>query len=239
MARHRKRPAPRHQARGREGRPGAHQAPDRRLGLAMRRVVVTPTFAAGLGVVVAAVLAYPMRTVFSYAAPGGGGLGGIQCGPQGCTRSHPTGKPVPQGGGILGPSPAPARTRPAATPAAGGGASSDADSGGGVPAQPQLSYRIARYWQGGFSGLITIKFPSGSVPATWRLRFGYPGGQIVNLSPKGHLQSGGHGAVVRSADYTPGGNGTGGGTFAVSVGVRGKPARPAHCAFNGEPCRIH
>ena len=37
----------------------------------MRRVVVTPTFAAGLGVVVAAVLAYPMQTVFSYAAPNG------------------------------------------------------------------------------------------------------------------------------------------------------------------------
>jgi len=36
----------------------------------MRRVVVTPTFAAGLGVVVAAVLAYPVQTVFSYVAPG-------------------------------------------------------------------------------------------------------------------------------------------------------------------------
>lgn len=31
----------------------------------MRRVVMTPTFAAGLGVVVAAVLAYPMQTVFT------------------------------------------------------------------------------------------------------------------------------------------------------------------------------
>jgi len=35
----------------------------------MRRVVVTPTFVAGLGVVVAAMLAYPMQTVFNYAAP--------------------------------------------------------------------------------------------------------------------------------------------------------------------------
>ena len=47
----------------------AAQPPNRRLGSAMRRVVVTPTFAAGLGVVVAAVLAYPMQTVFNYAGP--------------------------------------------------------------------------------------------------------------------------------------------------------------------------
>ena len=46
----------------------------------MRRVVVTPTFAAGLGVVVAAVLAYPMQTVFSYVAPGALGQGGLKCG---------------------------------------------------------------------------------------------------------------------------------------------------------------
>jgi hypothetical protein len=205
----------------------------------MRRVVVTPTFAAGLGVVVAALLAYPMRTVFSYAAPGGLGPGGIQCGTQGCARSQPTGKPAPEGGAVpgggavAGPTAAPAKTRSAAPPATGAGADV------GAPGQPQLSYRINRYWQGGFSGLITVKFPSGTAPAKWRLRFGYPGGHIVNLSPKGHLQSSGHGAVVRSADYAAGNKGPGDGTFAISVGVRGKPARPAHCTFNGKTCHIH
>ena len=46
------------------------------LGTAVRRVVVTPTFAAGLGVVIAAGMAYPMtKTVISYggAPPAGGG----------------------------------------------------------------------------------------------------------------------------------------------------------------------
>ena len=42
----------------------------------MRRVAVTPTFAAGLGVVVAAMLAYPVQTVFSYVAPGATGHAG-------------------------------------------------------------------------------------------------------------------------------------------------------------------
>jgi hypothetical protein len=201
----------------------------------MRRAVVTPTFAAGLGVVVAAVLAYPMRTVFSYAAPGGGGLGrgGLQCGPQGCTQSHPPGKPAPQGGGVLGPAPAPAKSHQAAPPAT--GAAADASG----PGQPQLSYRIDGHWQGGFSGLITIRFPAGAVPATWKLRFGYPGGQIVSVLPKRHLQSSGHGAVVRSTDYAAGNDGHSSTTFAISVGVRGKPASPAHCVFNGKTCHIH
>src|SRR5260370_36783146 len=69
MARHRKRPESRHQAQGRDGATAAPGAPDRRLSLAMRRVVVTPTFAAGLGVVVAAMLVYPMQAGFSSLPP--------------------------------------------------------------------------------------------------------------------------------------------------------------------------
>src|ERR1700758_4363542 len=79
MARHRRRPVPRHQARRSGGNPAAAKPSDRRLGTAMRRVVVTPTFAAGLGVVVAAVLAYPMQPVFTYAAPNARQCG-ISCG---------------------------------------------------------------------------------------------------------------------------------------------------------------
>src|ERR1700749_3796497 len=114
MARHRKRPESRHQALGPDGSTAAHQPPSGRLSSAMRRVVVTPTFAAGLGIVVAAVLAFPMQTVFSYVAPGAIGVGGLRCGRDG--RSHqplPTGKPEPFGaaGGTLNPS-APASAKP-------------------------------------------------------------------------------------------------------------------------------
>src|SRR6516162_7577689 len=99
MARHRRRPVPRHQARRSGGNSAAAQPPDRRLGSAMRRVVVTPTFAAGLGVVVAAMLAYPMQTVFSYVAPGASGPGGLVCAQDGCTHHSGGGKPYPFGVG--------------------------------------------------------------------------------------------------------------------------------------------
>jgi hypothetical protein len=69
----------------------------------MRRVVVTPTFAAGLGVVVAAVLAYPMQTVFSYVAPGASGRGGLLCTEGGCGHQSGPGKPSPLGVGIAEP----------------------------------------------------------------------------------------------------------------------------------------
>src|SRR2546430_16167365 len=75
MSRHRKRPAPRHQAPGRRRRSEATRARARSFGPAVRRVLVTPTFAVGLGIVIAAGLAYPMtRTVISYGGtpPAGG-----------------------------------------------------------------------------------------------------------------------------------------------------------------------
>ena len=245
MARHRKRPVPRHQALGPDGSP-AHEAPYGRLGSAMRRVVVTPTFAAGLGVVVAAALAYPMQTVFSYVAPGALGPGGLRCGQDGCTR-QPTGKPEPFGaaGGALNPS-SPASAKPAgghdgpagSTGSAGspGGSGQQTGTGDTVVAEPYLSYKITSKWQGGFWSQITITFP-GDVPANWHLRFGYPGGHILGMNPDSHLAPNGHAAVVRSSDYATG-SGPDGRTFAIGVGVQGVPTHPARCSFDGEACHI-
>src|SRR5690348_11549395 len=186
MARHRKRPVSRHQAQGPDGSPAPYQAPYGRLGSAMRRVVVTPTFAAGLGVVVAAVLAYPMQTVFSYVAPGALGPGGVRCGQDGCSQQPPpTGKPEPfgVGGGALNPSP-PASAGPAdndGLPTGPSGQQTGSGAGTAV-ARPHLSYKITSKWQGGFWSQITITFP-GAVPAKWHLRFGYPGGRILGMNP--------------------------------------------------------
>jgi hypothetical protein len=205
----------------------------------MRRVVLTPTFAAGLGVVVAAVLAYPVQTVFSYVAPGALGEGGLRCGQNGCSRqSLPTGKPEPFGaaGGTLNPSP-PASAKPAHT---GGGSTTPSGqqtgTAGTTSAQPQLSYKITSKWQGGFWGQITITFP-GAVPANWQLRFGYPGGHILGMNPDSHLAPNGHAAVVRSSDYATGTE-PDGRTFAIGVGVQGTPTHPARCSFDGNPCHI-
>src|SRR5690348_9204823 len=99
MARHRRMPAPRRRARGHDVSPASSEASERRFGAVMRRVVMTPTFAAGLGVVVAAMLAYPMQTVFSYVVPGASGQGGLSCTQDGCTQHSGRGQPNPFGVG--------------------------------------------------------------------------------------------------------------------------------------------
>ena len=235
MARHRKQPAPRSGNSGRHGPPAAPGMPGARFGSAMRRVVVTPTFAAGLGVVVAAVLAYPMQTVFSYVTPGSLGRGDLPCGQHGCEhRPGPSGKPAPFGvsGGVFKASP-PAGARRGHHRAAAG---SPAHRAGGAAMPPRLSYQITRKWRGGFWGQITITFP-GTVPPDWRLRFGYPAGHIVVMSPGSELVRDGHAAVVQARDY-PGGSGPGGRTFTVGAGVQGRPARPARCSFDGHACHL-
>jgi Cellulose binding domain len=202
----------------------------------MRRVVVTPTFAAGLGVVVAAVLAYQMQTVFSYVAPGAIGQGRLQCGQGGCAHQSGHGKPAPfgLGGGVLNP----ARKRTATPDSDGAASPSTQQPGGGGTAvvQPQLSYKITSKWQGGFWGQLIVTFP-GPVPPEWRLRIGYPGGHILGMNPDSHLAPNGHAVTVRSSDYS-GGTGPGGRIFAIGVGVQGVPARPARCSFDGQACHI-
>jgi hypothetical protein len=213
----------------------------------MRRVVVTPTFAAGLGVVVAAVLAYPMQTVFSYVAPGALGQGSMRCGQDGCTRQPAAGKSEPFGaaGGALNPSqpasgePSGGHDGPAGSTGGSGGSGGSGQqtgTGGAAVAEPRLSYKITSKWQGGFWGQITITFP-GAVPANWHLRFGYPGGHILGMNPGSHLAPNGHAAVVRSSDYATG-SGPDGQTFAIGVGVQGVPTHPARCSFDGKVCHI-
>jgi Cellulose binding domain len=206
----------------------------------MRRVVVTPTFAAGLGVVVAAVLAYPMQTVFSYAAPGALGQGGLRCGQDGCSRQpSATGQPEPFGaaGGALNPSPS-ASAKPAGEQDGSPGPSGQrTGTGGAAVVRPRLSYKITSKWQGGFWGQIIITFP-GDVPANWHLRFGYPGGHILGMNPDSHLAPNGHAAVVRSSDYAMTGAGPDRRTFVIGVGVQGVPTHPARCSFDGKACHI-
>src|SRR5262249_18866867 len=161
MARHRKRPAPRQQARGRDDSPASPEASEGRFGAAMRRVVVTPTFAAGLGVVVAALLAYPMQTVFSYVAPGAGGRGGadggLLCAKGGCGHQLAPGNPAPfgVGGGTLSPSP-PGPAEPgndgpqaSAVPQPGGGAGGARGGERGAPARPPAGALLQAPGQGG------------------------------------------------------------------------------------------
>src|SRR5277367_1221873 len=149
MARHRREPDSRPEWRTPDGLPRPVEPRHGRVGAALRRVIVTPTFAAGLGVVIAAVLAYPMsRTVFRYIAPN---THAQSCAAYGCGGSSGGGQPTlaaPRRATTAGGTPTSNRqARSIATPAR-PGASRPARHPGPAPARahgyPLMIYRTIR-----------------------------------------------------------------------------------------------
>jgi hypothetical protein len=199
----------------------------------MRRVVVTPTFAAGLGVVIAAVLAYPMRTVFNYAGPA---EAPCQPAPASCGLSTGGKEPALGSGNRL-------KTPSRSAPHSGGNGSSsptqpgsrDTD-GRGHAGAPQLTYHTYSKGQWGFAGTIEITFQAKHPHDRWRLRFGYPSERIVKVWAGKLIPHGAHNAVVGSWDWP--GQALSNGLVRVSIGVAGHPGPPHQCSFNGRPCRI-
>jgi Cellulose binding domain len=197
---------------------------------AVRRVVVTPTFAAGLGVVIAAAMAYPMtRTVISYG--GTPPVGGTPCLLDGCaggtdgSGSLATASP----GSRLGPS-SPASTHP--------GPAAPTTPGTGVVAagQPLMQYQTLRQWESGFIGQITITGLAGSAPANWQLRLAYDSARIIGVWGGRWSSSGDH-AVLVTPESGDGNSRGGTGHIQVVVVVSGHPGPPSGCAFNGQACR--
>jgi hypothetical protein len=210
---------------------------DRRLGAAVRRVVVTPTFAAGLGVVVAAVLAYPMRTVFNYASPNGTTCQMAGCGVNSQTGGHTASGPTHR----LNPSGQPgthtgsrgSTSHAGHAPAGGGGG-----GGGSVAAAPQLSYQTASKAHWGFDGTIVITFKPKFAHQHWRLRFSYPSARILRVWGDSyiHIQHGQHTALVASLDSPAHRNVPR--LVRVSIEVAGPPGPPRQCSFNGHGCHF-
>ena len=225
MAQHRKRPARRHQWRVRAPRSPAPQARETRVAGAVRRVIVTPTFAAGLGVVVAALLAFHLGVPsFQVSVPR---WTGQRCADPRCQdRGGRTGPDTVHGG------------QPMTAPTAAATASPAAGSGGvAAPAaqQPVVSYQTDRSWPGGFQGHLTFSFAGRSAPAGWWLRFSYPSGQIqrvwgtVRWQPHGdHVAVVGAPRAQREAQRT----------VQVSFQVTGHASRPGSCSFNHVACHF-
>jgi hypothetical protein len=196
----------------------------------VRRVVVTPTFAAGLGVVIAAAMAYPMtKTVISYG--GTPPAGSTPCALDGCvggtdgSGSLATGGP----GSPLG-TPSPATSHP--------GSTAPLAPGGGTVAAglPLMSYQTLRQWESGFIGQITISDSSGSAPANWQLRLAYDSARIIGVWGGRWSSSGDH-AVLVTPESGDGNSRAGNGHIQVVVVVSGHPGPPSGCAFNGQACR--
>jgi hypothetical protein len=199
----------------------------------MRRVVVTPTFAAGLGVVVAAVLAYPMQTVFNYAAPNARQCG-ISCGDSTQAGGEPAsvpGKRLSQRGTPGTPA---SGKRPASGAQPGRRSGTGDGDGHALVSTPQLSYQTSGRGRWGFDGTIMIAFRHRSPHGNWWLRFGYPSARILKVWAGGRvLEHGTHSVAVASWDWP--GNGR---LVRVSIGVAGHPGPPHRCSFNGRPCHI-
>src|SRR5215467_5040514 len=241
MSRHRKRPAPRHRAprhqqpedqalvdRGQpDVQPMATHARPTPLGTAVRRVVVTPTFAAGLGVVIAAGMAYPMtKTVISYGGtpPAGGG----SCLTAGCVGG--SGDLATASPGQRLKSPPPASPDPAAAPASSGGGTVAA----GPP--PVMQFQTLRQWESGFFGQVTITDSGGSAQANWQLHLSYDSAHIIGVWGGKWTASGDH-AVTVTPDTGDGTSHDGSSSVQVVLAVSGQAGPPSSCEFNGRTCQ--
>lgn len=200
------------------------------LGTAVRRVVVTPTFAAGLGVVIAAGMAYPMtKTVISYGRtpPAGGG----SCVTAGCVGDGSGDLATASPGQRLKSRP-PAATNP--DPSAAHAASGGGTVAAGPP--PVMQFQTLRQWQSGFFGQVTITDSGGSVQANWQLHLSYDSAHIIGVWGGRWTASGDHSVVV-----TPDSGGwtshSGSSSVQVVLAVSGQAGPPSGCTFNGRTCQ--
>jgi len=203
--------------------------------------MVTPTFAVGLGVVVAAVLAANMtKTVLHFSAPFG------QCAVGHCTVQH-----GPHGGSLASARPgqhitpgSPRTSGPSTgnqpnASAPGGG---DARQHGDWNQHVRISYQMTQQWSGGFADQITITGLDGPQGGNWRLAFGYPGTRIVSVQGANWQPTSADAGVAQGTDGQgregpggPGGSVSQGGAQLV-VTVEGQPTQPSGCDFDGAPC---
>ncbi len=213
--------------------------------------MVTPTFAAGLGVVVAAFLAANMsRTVLHFSAP----IPGNQCSAGDCHAQQPHGgtlasaRPgvhitprVPaasgpvtaiQPGGSQPWQPPVAASPVLASPVADQQGGTESAAGGSGGPQPSVgsqafsvTYQQVEQWPGGFADQITIRGLSGSRAQAWSLAFAYPGARIAGVQGA-RWEPGRAGAGVAQGDVVA--------RLGADAAVRGPGAAHGH---RGRPAR--
>ena len=184
----------------------------------MRRVLMTPTFAVGLGVVIAVALASSASQVIQFTP-----YKGTPCPITGCTSDTP---------GTL------ASARPGTqlqSPAGG----QQAVKPGFRASQPArdlvVTYSTLRQDSRGFVGMIRLTSRSGQPLRGWLFRFSYPAARILAVGGGTSASHGPHLATVisRQAAHRWGGIRDAIITFIVT----GPPRPPASCTVNGRPCR--
>ena len=132
----------------RRARPAGHK-----LGPAIRRLMVTPTFAAGLGVLVAAGLAANMpRTVLHFSSP----VPGIQCSAGVCATEEPNSGTLASARPGVHISPSSPGTSGSASDGHADRRGGDPDRSSGSAARVTVTYQVTHEWPGGFIDQISI-----------------------------------------------------------------------------------
>jgi hypothetical protein len=206
----------------------------------MRALLVTPWFAAGVGILIAAAmaLAAPKRAVLSY----GPVDPGILCRHLSCAL------PVPRNGpgslasakpGIQLPLPSTIRRAPAASAAespAGPSADTVRPSATPRPAAPAgvaVRYVVLRHGHGTFLSVITVQ--SSTKLGAWSLGFVIPGARISDVwGGKWRPSVSDSGGVVSGRPWPWARPGPG--TAKIVIFATGRPRPPADCTFDGEGC---
>ena len=195
-----------------------------------RSMLMTPWLAAGVGVVVAAVLALNVpRAVLTYSQTNPG----ASCQAPSCARVSPP----HQHGGLAAKDPGielKHRTRAAAPQAAPSTAKNPTTAHRKLhPAGPtaDVLYQTLRRWPSGFTGLITIT--SRATLSDWRLAFNYPGAHIDSVAGA-KWNADGDGGIASAVPWpwgAPPGN-----IVRIMIVANGTPGQPTACRFDSAPC---
>jgi hypothetical protein len=192
----------------------------------MRMLVVTPQFAAGAGMVIAAILAVDLpHAALSY----GPNPEVRTCSARDCVTTKPgTGGLTTTDPGIKLREP---RHSPGASEAAlPDGSASPAHSSS---AQPAMHYHTIRHVDSGFIGMITIT--THPAQGGWSLGFGFPGARIQHIWGATWHAGGDTGGVVVTGKPWPW-PGQKSVTSRIVVFATGTASAPGSCTFDGAAC---
>jgi hypothetical protein len=182
--------------------------------------MLTPWFAAGAGIVIAAALAVDSQAALTYAPSDPG----ASCPVSGCAS------PAPGHPDLATARPGVALKTPGAQPAGAEAASSGPRPG--VAAGYQLSYQIVRRWHSGF--VATITMPGDLKPGTWSLQFGFASAHVDRVwGAVWHpWRNGQGGTAVEPRQW----HGRGPDARQLKIAATGRPTDPSRCKLDGISC---
>jgi hypothetical protein len=187
--------------------------------------MMTPWFAAGAGIVIAAAMAVDSQAALTYAPSGPG----VRCSVSGCVSPAPGHLPD-----LATAHPGVALKTPGAEPAGTEAASSGPRPG--AQAGYQLGYQIIRRWQSGFVAMITM--PPDLKRGTWNLQFGYPSARVERVW--GALwqpwRNGDGGTALGPWQWRGADGPNGPDARQLKVAATGRPTIPSRCRLDGISC---